>query len=180
MYDEDGNKYIDFVGSWGPMVLGHSNKQIIDAIKKQATKAISFGAPTKNELEIAKIIKNYFPSMEKIRMVNSGTEATMSCIRLARGYTKKNKIIKFIGCYHGHVDSLLVKAGSGLATLGILILLAYLKSFQNLQLRFLIMIKKHSLQPLKKYGKDVAAVIIEPIAGNMGFIEPEITFLKNK
>ena len=89
LYDEDGNKYIDFVGSWGPMVLGHSNKQIIDAIKKQATRAISFGAPTKNELEIAKIIKNYFPSMEKIRMVNSGTEATMSCIRLARGYTKK-------------------------------------------------------------------------------------------
>ena len=119
MYDEDGNKYIDFVGSEGPMVLGHSNKQIIDAIKKQATRAISFGAQ-QNELEIAKIIKIISQIMEKIRMVNSGTEATMSCIRLARGYTKKNKDSgDFIGCYHGHVDSLLVKAGSGLATLGI-------------------------------------------------------------
>jgi Glutamate-1-semialdehyde aminotransferase len=119
LYDEDGNKYLDFVGSWGPMVLGHSNKNIVNAIKNQASKGISFGAPTKNELEIAKIIKSYLPSIEKLRMVNSGTEATMSCIRLARGTTNKKKIIKFIGCYHGHVDSLLVKAGSGLATLGV-------------------------------------------------------------
>ena len=178
LYDEDGNKYIDFVGSWGPMVLGHSNKQIIDAIKKQATRAISFGAPTKNELEIAKIIKNYFPSMEKIRMVNSGTEATMSCIRLARGYTKKNKIIKFIGCYHGHVDSLLVKAGSGLATLGIPDSPGIPEELSKLTITIPYNDKEALIAAFKKYGKDVAAVIIEPIAGNMGFIEPEITFLK--
>ena len=178
LYDEDGNKYIDFVGSWGPMVLGHSNKQIIDAIKKQATKAISFGAPTKNELEIAKIIKNYFPSMEKIRMVNSGTEATMSCIRLARGYTKKNKIIKFIGCYHGHVDSLLVKAGSGLATLGIPDSPGIPEELSKLTITIPYNDKEALIAAFKKYGKDVAALIIEPIAGNMGFIEPEITFLK--
>ena len=103
LYDEDGNKYLDFVGSWGPMVLGHSNKAIVNAIKKQASKAISFGAPTKNELEIAKIIKSYIPSIEKLRMVNSGTEATMSCIRLARGTTGRKKIIKFIGLSLIHI-----------------------------------------------------------------------------
>ena len=179
IYDEDGNKYLDFVGSWGPMVLGHSNKQIIDAIKKQASKAISFGAPTKNELEIAKIIKSYFPSMEKIRMVNSGTEATMSCIRLARGFTNKSKIIKFIGCYHGHVDSLLVKAGSGLATLGIPDSPGIPEELSKLT----ITLPYNNQEALKKafidHGNDIAAVIIEPIAGNMGFIESERKFLES-
>lgn len=178
LYDEDGNKYIDFVGSWGPMVLGHSNKQIVDAIRKQATKAISFGAPTKNELEIAKIIKNYFPSMEKIRMVNSGTEATMSAIRLARGFTGKNKIIKFDGCYHGHVDSLLIKAGSGVSTFGLpdspgvpaeLAKLTYSLPYNNIDAF------KNTYEAIKD---DLAAVIVEPIAGNMGFVPGIDKFLQ--
>ena len=117
--DEDENKYIDFIGSWGPMILGHSNPIILDAIKAQLELGTSYGAPTSIENSLARIIKSQVPSMEKLRMVNSGTEATMSCIRLARGFTGKNKIIKFTGCYHGHVDSLLVKAGSGVSTFGL-------------------------------------------------------------
>lgn len=178
LYDEDGNKYLDFVGSWGPMVLGHSNKAIVNAIKKQASKAISFGAPTKNELEIAKIIKSYIPSIEKLRMVNSGTEATMSCIRLARGTTGRKKIIKFIGCYHGHVDSLLVKAGSGAATLGV----PDSPGIPDELSKLTITLEYNNASELKKafakFGEDIAAVIVEPIAGNMGFIEPDENFLK--
>ena len=179
LYDEDGNKYLDFVGSWGPMALGHSNKNIINAIKNQASKGISFGAPTKNELEIAKIIKSYLPSIEKLRMVNSGTEATMSCIRLARGTTNRKKIIKFIGCYHGHVDSLLVKAGSGLATLGVPDSPGIPEELSELT----ITLPYNDIDSLKeafsKFSNDIAAVIIEPIAGNMGFIEPEKKFLEH-
>lgn len=179
LYDEDGNKYLDFVGSWGPMVLGHSNKNIINAIKNQASRGISFGAPTKNELEIAKIIKSYLPSIEKLRMVNSGTEATMSCIRLARGTTNRKKIIKFIGCYHGHVDSLLVKAGSGLATLGVPDSPGIPEELSELT----ITLPYNDIDSLKdafsKFNNDIAAVIIEPIAGNMGFIEPEKKFLEH-
>ena len=168
LYDEDGNKYLDFVGSWGPMVLGHSNKAIVNAIKKQASKAISFGAPTKNELEIAKIIKSYIPSIEKLRMVNSGTEATMSCIRLARGTTGRKKIIKFIGCYHGHVDSLLVKAGSGAATLGV----PDSPGIPDELSKLTITLEYNNASELKKaftkFGEDIAAVIVEPIAGVIG------------
>lgn len=179
LYDEDGNKYLDFVGSWGPMVLGHSNKNIIDAIKKQASKGISFGAPTKNELEIAKIIKSYLPSIEKLRMVNSGTEATMSCIRLARGTTHRKKIIKFIGCYHGHVDSLLVKAGSGLATLGAPDSPGIPEELSELTITLPYNDTETLNEAFAKFGDDIAAVIIEPIAGNMGFIEPEKKFLEH-
>ena len=179
LYDEDGNKYLDFVGSWGPMVLGHSNKNIIDAIKKQASKGISFGAPTKNELEIAKIIKSYLPSIEKLRMVNSGTEATMSCIRLARGTTNRKKIIKFIGCYHGHVDSLLVKAGSGLATLGAPDSPGIPEELSELTITLPYNDTESLNEAFSKFGDDIAAVIIEPIAGNMGFIEPEKKFLEH-
>ena len=179
LYDEDGNKYLDFVGSWGPMVLGHSNKNIIDAIKKQASKGISFGAPTKNELEIAKIIKSYLPSIEKLRMVNSGTEATMSCIRLARGTTNRKKIIKFIGCYHGHVDSLLVKAGSGLATLGAPDSPGIPEELSELTITLPYNDTESLNEAFSKFGDDLAAVIIEPIAGNMGFIEPEKKFLEH-
>jgi glutamate-1-semialdehyde 2,1-aminomutase len=178
LYDEDGNKYLDFVGSWGPMVLGHSNKAIVNAIKKQASKAISFGAPTKNELEIAKIIKSYIPSIEKLRMVNSGTEATMSCIRLARGTTGRKKIIKFIGCYHGHVDSLLVKAGSGAATLGVPDSPGIPDELSKLTITLEYNKASELERVFTKFGKDIAAVIVEPIAGNMGFIEPERDFLK--
>jgi glutamate-1-semialdehyde 2,1-aminomutase len=177
LYDEDGNKYLDFVGSWGPMVLGHSNKNIINAIKNQASKGISFGAPTKNELEIAKIIKSYLPSIEKLRMVNSGTEATMSCIRLARGTTNRKKIIKFIGCYHGHVDSLLVKAGSGLATLGVPDSPGIPEELSELT----ITLPYNDIDSLKdafsKFSNDIAAVIIEPIAGNMGCVLPQSDFI---
>jgi glutamate-1-semialdehyde 2,1-aminomutase len=179
LYDEDGNKYLDFVGSWGPMVLGHSNKNIISAIKKQASKGISFGAPTKNELEIAKIIKSYLPSIEKLRMVNSGTEATMSCIRLARGTTHRKKIIKFIGCYHGHVDSLLVKAGSGLATLGVPDSPGIPEELSELTISLPYNNTESLNEAFAKFGDDIAAVIIEPIAGNMGFIEPEKGFLEH-
>ena len=179
LYDEDGNKYLDFVGSWGPMVLGHSNKNIINAIKNQASKGISFGAPTKNELEIAKIIKSYLPSIEKLRMVNSGTEATMSCIRLARGTTNRKKIIKFIGCYHGHVDSLLVKAGSGLATLGVPDSPGIPEELSELTITLPYNDTEALNEAFTKFGDDIAAVIIEPIAGNMGFIEPEKKFLEH-
>ena len=119
IYDEDNNKYIDYIGSWGPMIMGHSHPEIIKAISKQLLLGTSYGAPTSIESDTAKLIKRCIPSIEKIRMVNSGTEATMSAIRLARGYTKKDFIIKFDGCYHGHTDSLLIKAGSGVKTFGL-------------------------------------------------------------
>ena len=179
LYDEDGNKYLDFVGSWGPMILGHSNKQITEAIKKQSSKGISFGAPTKNELEIAKLIKSYVPSIEKLRMVNSGTEATMSCIRLARGTTNRNIIIKFIGCYHGHVDSLLVKAGSGLATLGVPDSPGIPEELSRLTITIPYNDNDAVKDVFNKHAKDIAAVIVEPIAGNMGFIQPGEDFLQN-
>ena len=177
--DEDENKYIDFIGSWGPMILGHSNKQITEAIKKQSSKGISFGAPTKNELEIAKLIKSYVPSIEKLRMVNSGTEATMSCIRLARGTTNRNIIIKFVGCYHGHVDSLLVKAGSGLATLGVPDSPGIPEELSKLTITIPYNDNNAVKEAFNKHAKDIAAVIVEPIAGNMGFIEPNEDFLQN-
>ena len=119
IFDIDGNEYIDYVGSWGPMVVGHAHPQVVKALQEAATRGTSYGAPTLIESELAKKVMEVYPSMEVIRMVNSGTEATMSALRLARGYTGRNKIVKFIGCYHGHSDSLLVKAGSGMATFGV-------------------------------------------------------------
>jgi len=175
--DEDENQYIDFIGSWGPMILGHSNPIILEAIKAQLELGTSYGAPTSIENSLASIIKSQVPSMEKLRMVNSGTEATMSCIRLARGCTGKNKIIKFTGCYHGHVDSLLVKAGSGVSTFGLpdspgipkeLAALTYSCPYNNIE----------SLSNvINEIGDDLAAIIVEPIAGNMGFIPGEPKFL---
>ena len=175
--DEDENQYIDFIGSWGPMILGHSNPIILEAIKAQLELGTSYGAPTSIENSLASIIKSQVPSMEKLRMVNSGTEATMSCIRLARGYTGKNKIIKFTGCYHGHVDSLLVKAGSGVSTFGLpdspgipkeLAALTYSCPYNNIEALYNV---------INEIGDDLAAIIIEPIAGNMGFIPGEPKFL---
>ena len=177
LVDEDENQYIDFIGSWGPMILGHSNPIILDAIKAQLELGTSYGAPTSLENTLAKMIKSQMPSMEKLRMVNSGTEATMSCIRLARGYTGKNKIIKFTGCYHGHVDSLLVKAGSGVSTFGLpdspgipkdLAALTYSCPYNNV---------KALLEVVNEVGGDLAAIIVEPIAGNMGFIPGNPQFL---
>ena len=176
--DEDDNNYIDFIGSWGPMILGHSNPIIIDAVKKQLELGTSYGAPTGIENELAELIKIQVPSMQKLRMVNSGTEATMSCIRLARGYSGKNKIIKFTGCYHGHVDSLLVKAGSGVSTFGLpdspgvpdeLAKLTYSCPYNDVD---------SVTKVVNEIGDDLAAIIVEPIAGNMGFVPGQSHFLK--
>ena len=176
--DEDDNNYIDFIGSWGPMILGHSNPIIVDAVKKQLELGTSYGAPTGIENELAELIKIQVPSMQKLRMVNSGTEATMSCIRLARGYSGKNKIIKFTGCYHGHVDSLLVKAGSGVSTFGLpdspgvpdeLAKLTYSCPYNDVD---------SVTKVVNEIGGDLAAIIVEPIAGNMGFVPGQSHFLK--
>ena len=178
LYDADGNEYIDYIGSWGPMIMGHSHPKIVEAIKTQAELGTSYGAPTGLESDVAVLIKKCVPSIEKIRMVNSGTEATMSTIRLARGYTNRDKIIKFDGCYHGHVDSLLIKAGSGVLTFGLpdspgipedLAKHTSSCSFNN---------KEEFLKVFEVVKEDLAAVIVEPIAGNMGFVPGEKDFLK--
>ena len=177
LIDEDDNQYIDFIGSWGPMILGHSNPVVLNAIRAQLELGTSYGAPTSLESVLASLIKSQVPTMEKLRMVNSGTEATMSCIRLARGYTGKDKIIKFTGCYHGHVDSLLVKAGSGVSTFGLpdspgipskLAALTYSCPYNDIEA---------VSEVVNEIGDDLAAIIVEPIAGNMGFIPGEHKFL---
>jgi glutamate-1-semialdehyde 2,1-aminomutase len=178
LYDADGNEYIDYIGSWGPMIMGHSHPEIVKAIKTQVELGTSYGAPTGLESDVAKLIKQCLPSIEKIRMVNSGTEATMTTIRLARGFTGRNKIIKFDGCYHGHVDSLLIKAGSGVATFGLpdspgvpkdLAKYTYTCEYNN---------KEQFLSIYNEIKDDLAAVIVEPIAGNMGFVPAQDDFLK--
>ena len=178
LHDVDGNDYVDFIGSWGPMILGHSNPKIIKAIKDQADLGTSYGAPTEAETSIGELIRTVMPSIEKIRMVNSGTEATMSCIRLARGYTGRNKIIKFTGCYHGHVDSLLIKAGSGVSTFG----LPDSPGIPEELARHTISVPYNDinafLEVFESIKSELAAVIIEPIAGNMGFIPGDKDFLK--
>ena len=178
LHDVDGNDYIDFIGSWGPMILGHSNPKIIKAIKDQADLGTSYGAPTEAETSIGELIRTVMPSIEKIRMVNSGTEATMSCIRLARGYTGRNKIIKFTGCYHGHVDSLLIKAGSGVSTFG----LPDSPGIPEELARHTISVPYNDinafLEVFESIKSELAAVIIEPIAGNMGFIPGDKDFLE--
>ena len=178
LHDVDGNDYVDFIGSWGPMILGHSNPKIIKAIKDQADLGTSYGAPTEAETSIGELIRSVMPSIEKIRMVNSGTEATMSCIRLARGYTGRNKIIKFTGCYHGHVDSLLIKAGSGVSTFG----LPDSPGIPEELARHTISVPFNDinafLEVFESIKSELAAVIIEPIAGNMGFIPGDKDFLE--
>ena len=178
LHDVDGNDYVDFIGSWGPMILGHSNPKIIKAIKDQADLGTSYGAPTEAETSIGELIRTVMPSIEKIRMVNSGTEATMSCIRLARGYTGRDKIIKFTGCYHGHVDSLLIKAGSGVSTFG----LPDSPGIPEELARHTISVPYNDinafLEVFESIKSELAAVIIEPIAGNMGFIPGDKDFLE--
>ena len=178
LHDVDGNDYVDFIGSWGPMILGHSNPKIIKAIKDQADLGTSYGAPTEAETSIGELIRTVMPSIEKIRMVNSGTEATMSCIRLARGYTGRNKIIKFTGCYHGHVDSLLIKAGSGVSTFG----LPDSPGIPEELARHTVSVPFNDinafLEVFESIKSELAAVIIEPIAGNMGFIPGDKDFLE--
>ena len=178
IWDVDGNEYIDYVCSWGPMILGHAHPEIVNALEERVKLGTSYGAPTELEVEMADIIVEMVPSIEMVRMVNSGTEATMSAIRLARGYTGREKIIKFDGCYHGHADSLLVSAGSGLATLGI----PGSPGVPQDLARHTISLPYNSLesvvQAFGKFGPEIAAVIVEPIPGNMGVINPDQAFLK--
>ena len=178
LIDADNNKYIDYIGSWGPMILGHSNPKIIKAVSRQLELGTSYGAPTSIESDTAKLIKKCFPSIQKIRMVNSGTEATMSAVRLARGYTNKTKIIKFDGCYHGHVDSLLIKAGSGVGTFGLPDSPGIPNELAKKTLSCEFNNKDSFLKIFNKVKNDLAAVIVEPIAGNMGFVPGDKSFLK--
>ena len=178
LIDADNNKYIDYIGSWGPMILGHSNPKIIKAVSRQLELGTSYGAPTSIESDTAKLIKKCFPSIQKIRMVNSGTEATMSAVRLARGYTNKTKIIKFDGCYHGHVDSLLIKAVSGVSTFGLPDSPGIPNELAKKTLSCEFNNKDSFLKIFNKVKNDLAAVIVEPIAGNMGFVPGDKSFLK--
>ncbi|RHW40656.1 glutamate-1-semialdehyde-2,1-aminomutase [Neobacillus notoginsengisoli] len=178
IYDIDGNEYIDYVLSWGPLILGHTNDRVVEAIKKVAELGTSFGAPTLMENELAKLVIDRVPSIEVIRMVSSGTEATMSALRLARGYTSRNKILKFEGCYHGHGDSLLIKAGSGVATLG----LPDSPGVPEGIAKNTITVPYNDLDSVryafKEFGEDIAGVIVEPVAGNMGVVPPLPGFLE--
>jgi glutamate-1-semialdehyde 2,1-aminomutase len=178
LYDEDGNEFIDYVGSWGPLILGHAHPRVVKAIKQAVEHGSSFGAPTELETTLAKLICDAMPSIEMVRFVNSGTEATMSAIRLARAFTGRSKVVKFAGCYHGHSDGLLAKAGSGLATLGIPsspgvpaavtadTLVAPYNNVEAVEKLF------------KDFASDIAVVIVEPIAGNMGVVPPQPGFLE--
>ena len=178
LHDVDGNRYIDYVGSWGPMILGYSHPRVVEAIREEATRATSFGAPTEVEIELAEKVVAMVPSIEQVRMVNSGTEATMSAIRLARGYTGRHKIVKFSGNYHGHGDSFLIQAGSGATTLGVPnspgvtpasaadTLIARYNDSESVR------------QLILTHPGEIAAVIVEPVAGNMGMIPPEGNFLQ--
>ena len=178
LFDADNNKYIDYIGSWGPMIMGHSHPEILKAISKQLQLGTSYGAPTGIESDTAKLIKKCVPSIQKIRMVNSGTEATMSAIRLARGFTKRDKIIKFDGCYHGHVDSLLIKAGSGVSTFGLPDSPGIPNELAKKTLSCEFNNEDEFIKIFDKVKDDLAAVIVEPIAGNMGFIPGNLSFLK--
>ncbi|MFQ5455149.1 MAG: glutamate-1-semialdehyde 2,1-aminomutase, partial [Nitrospirota bacterium] len=177
IYDVDGGEYIDYVLSWGPMILGHANPEVIKRLRESLKNGTSFGAPTALEVELAQMIVKAFPSIEMVRMVNSGTEATMSAIRLARAYTKRDKILKFEGCYHGHVDSLLVKAGSGATTLGIPNSPGVLKDIAKNTITAPFNNIGYLEKILKKRGRDIASIIVEPVPGNMGLILPEDDFL---
>ena len=178
LYDADGNQYIDYINSWGPMILGHAHDQVVRAIQEKAVDSTSFGAPTKLEIEIAELIKTMVPNVDLIRMVSSGTEACMSAIRLARGYTGRNKIIKFEGCYHGHADSFLVKAGSGLATFNIQTVPGVTAGVANDTLTAPYNDLNAVQRLINGHKGEIAAIIIEPVAGNMGCIPPVSGFLE--
>lgn len=178
LIDVDNKHYIDYVGSWGPLILGHCHPNVIDAVSVALRSGMSFGAPTELEVRLAQKITTLMPAIEKIRMVNSGTEATMTAIRLARGFTGKNKIIKFNGCYHGHNDSLLVKAGSGLLTLGIPSTPGIPASITEHTLTADFNSLEQTAKLFEQYPDDIAAIIVEPVAGNMGFVLPKPDFLQ--
>lgn len=178
IWDVDGNKYIDYIGSWGPMILGHAHPQILHAIKEAAKNGTSYGAPSELEVRMAELITKLVPSVEMVRMVNSGTEATMSAIRLARAYTGKDKIIKFEGCYHGHADSFLIKAGSGATTLGTPdspgVPTSIAADTLNAKFNDLNSVK----QLVRENKSEIAAIIVEPVVGNMGCVPPKPGFLE--
>ncbi|MBY0756224.1 glutamate-1-semialdehyde 2,1-aminomutase [Clostridium sardiniense] len=176
--DEDGNEYIDFVLAWGPLILGHCDVDVVNAINEESKIALAFGAPTKLELEVSKFMCENLDTIDMIRMVNSGTEATMSAIKLARGYTKKNKIVKFAGCYHGHFDGFLVEAGSGVLTEGIAGSQGVPEDSIKNTLIGIYNDEKSMEDLFSKYGDDIACVIIEPVAGNMGVIKAKDSFIK--
>lgn len=178
IYDVDGNKYIDYVGSWGPMILGHTHPKVIEALQRAIKKGMSFGAPTALETELAEMVCAAYSGIEKVRMVSSGTEATMSAIRLARGYTGRDKIIKFDGCYHGHADSLLVKAGSGAATFGVPTSPGVPADFAKHTLTATYNDLDEVKQLIAANKGEVAGIILEPVAGNMGLITPRPGFLE--
>ena len=177
IYDIDGNEYIDYVGSWGPMVVGHAHPQVVKALQEAVTRGTSYGAPTLLETELAKLVQSVYPSIEVIRMVNSGTEATMSALRLARGYTGRDKIVKFIGCYHGHSDSLLVSAGSGLATFGVPSSPGVTKGTAEDTIAVPYNDADAIRAVMEREGDTIAAVIVEPVAGNMGLVLPRQGYL---
>lgn len=179
MYDEDGNKFIDYIASWGPMIMGHAFEPVVKAIQEKVEDSTSFGAPTEMELKLAQLICNSIPNVDRIRMVNSGTEATMSAIRLARGFTGKDKVIKFAGCYHGHGDSFLIKAGSGAITLGN----PSSPGVTQGTAKDTLLAEYNDLESVKQiitnHKNEIAALIIEPIPGNMGCILPEPGFIES-
>jgi glutamate-1-semialdehyde 2,1-aminomutase len=178
LWDTDGERYVDYVGSWGPAVLGHAHPEVIAAVKAAADNGLSFGAPTEIETEMARTICELIPSIEKVRMVSSGTEATMSAIRLARGFTGRDKLVKFEGCYHGHADSLLVKAGSGALTLGVPTSPGVPKALAELTLTLEYNNIEQVREVFGQLGGEIAAVIVEPVAGNMNCVPPAPGFLE--
>jgi glutamate-1-semialdehyde 2,1-aminomutase len=177
IWDVDGNDYIDYVGSWGPAILGHAPKAVVEAVRDAATRGLSFGIPSSLEVQMAELICQWMPSIEKVRMVNSGTEATMSCIRLARGFTGRDKIIKFDGCYHGHVDALLVKSGSGALTYGQPDSAGVPESFADLTISLPFNDIELVRKALRENQKQIAAIILEPIPANAGLYFPRENFL---
>ncbi|NRB75446.1 MAG: glutamate-1-semialdehyde 2,1-aminomutase [Verrucomicrobiales bacterium] len=178
IWDVDGNEMIDYVGTWGPAILGHAPSVVIDAVSHAAKEGVSFGIPNRHEVEIARMIRDYVPSVEKVRMVNSGTEATMTAIRLARGYTGRDKIIKFEGCYHGHVDSLLVAAGSGALTLGKPDSAGVPDDFASLTMTLPYNRPEAVEEAFEKEGENIAAIILEPYPANAGLIFPNEGYLE--
>jgi glutamate-1-semialdehyde 2,1-aminomutase len=178
VWDEDGKRYIDYVGSWGPMILGHAHPRVMAAVKETMEYGLGFGAPTRIEVDMAEMICRLVPSIKKVRMVSSGTEATMSAIRLARGFTGRDKIVKFEGCYHGHADSLLVKAGSGALTLGVPTSPGVPADLASHTLTLEYNNAAQVRELFDKIGKDIACVIVEPVAGNMNCVPPVKGFLE--
>src|SRR5262244_2000119 len=176
--DVDGNRYIDYVGSWGPMIMGHAHPAVIEAVREAAIRGTSYGAPTELEVELANEIVSAFPSIERVRLTSSGTEAAMSAIRLARGFTGRDRIVKFEGCYHGHSDSLLVKAGSGLATFGTPDSAGVPADFARNTIVATYNDPQSLIQIFEQQGSEIACVIIEPVAGNMGCVAPAQGYLQ--